>query len=104
MSITHVLVFLKSLPEWKAVIAAIIFFVGLPLMVRRLLYGWIIDRREESRSRELADVRQGNLGTSILIDSEMLIAPSKPLAIPLAVWSWFAKRAYRWENRKRRRG
>jgi hypothetical protein len=94
--------FLRALPTYQQIVAAILFFGGIVLMMRRVLYGWVINRIEDAREEKKADLRREGKANWPTVPEEWAVSASRFILIPLGVWKWLANRARKWERRRKR--
>lgn len=93
----------KSLPTSVQIFAPIAPVVAALFALRGYLYGWALDRIEEARTRQVADLRRQHLGTNFVIANSALIGPSKPWCVPTKRWATIVERAEKWKARKLRK-
>jgi len=86
--------FLKSLPAWEQIGLAVLFFLGLPVMVTRFVYGLILMRMEDARERVRSKRQSTTASTSFQITEDEIITESR---LP----RWLVRRALRWKKRKK---
>ncbi len=91
---------LRELPTYYQIALAVGFFIGSPMLLRRLFYVWVFVHLDEARSRDLAEKRSNGLGTNFIIPDETILFESKPFLLPLSLWRFFVKRANKWNSRR----
>jgi len=79
---------------WQQIGVAILFFLGVPVVVARLIYGRILLRIDEARGRVRAKRQAITASTSFQITEDEAIKESR---IP----RWLARRALRWKKQKK---
>jgi|ERR1700733_4371140 hypothetical protein len=93
---------LQNLPKWQQAVTAVFFFLGIPLVALVALYKWVTSRIQSARYDALYETKSsaGSSGT-LQVPDTLAISQSKPIWIPEKLWGWLAKKATRWEHKKK---
>jgi hypothetical protein len=81
---------LEQLPDYQKIIVALIFLLGLPFMIRKLVLAWVSGRIENARETQEKIQRLAGVAGKPVIASDVLISTSKPWFLPRFVWRWFS--------------